>query len=492
MDTGSFHVHVPESASLTLPSGVFPVVSAAVDMTYGAIPSLTCVAAVDHGLGKTVYIHAGELPGISSSLSSALSSLSAGSEGSLSLAFDDGLDLNVSGWVVVGAGMTKLLGSGNEFGLQVTLMHPAAKVGIGGGYFMALKGGIPYRIAAESAADPLQAGRRVFERLSSAPRLSFHNFSDGGSVSAVMDSKLKEAAATLSERFEYRGTGWPLERHFSNKRALKRAICQYWVNPGHPEGSVMNCLSAVLTSTELAIVPDYKAEKLPVEPRFPWPEPTETIHETDIASIEFPGMDPDPICGVALPALGGSEQPALCSTHEMTMREGLDGKTAGSIAWMPESSGGGDPPGKFLTVSPPEWLENAAWIAASMSDQKNSTGEGPDSSKKREKAEVEASKILSGLVQGKVALMKHVFASKFKTMVQSAITTPFKACDFVPGIRCNVEIGGSTAYSGFVSRVVHSVDAAAGVGESTVFMTHCAPSGGYSEVSGITSPPMYS
>lgn len=498
MDSRTLTIHSRPYGYFTVGGRIYNMSSVELDLILGDIPRVRCVGAAAFSLGTGAVVHGVSLASLSGPLSSLMavsdSEESSGDAGMWFRGGSGGDTIGVSGWIPIAAGVTGIKAEGGEFGVQAELVHPSYRVSMNSGVFCNAKSVL--NLSLVSGNDPVSVGVDALRKASEADDLKILEWDaavppDAMTVKEIMEhvkGRMDKAAGALESGFFVESPGLPLAACLGDEN-VREALARYWVSCGSSEnGSIGEAMKAVLASTGLQIVPDYTRTALPIRRIMPWNDDgAYDIAANDISAISFPGMDPSPISGVSLSSYGGAAAILNASTQERHVFNDLDRTVLNRIIFLPQKP----PAGDILSVGVPGWIDYAAMVRAGIEPMDCSTqGVNPPGSGQQKSG---SGSDELGLAEARMRYASYLFMNRFKSKVQAAMVLPFTAGKYIPGRRVKVlDENGNAMFSGLLYRAVSSVDMPSGYGVTKLFLSHCAPPGGYDVVSGYEGEsPLY-
>lgn len=215
--------------------------------------------------------------------------------------------LNISGWMLTDVALSPIQ-EGGVCAVSLTFAHPLCKAHFGGV--------VPGLLTTEPDWSTLQGGNPLavyigaLNKYAAAPRAKLSGqiagMTNQYAVRANLLRRLSKAASDLSSALSWSGGGLPaLNKIGSWSQYIRRGIAYYAV-PSEGSSVLGRFLSGVVPECSLAVGGDYMSGTLSVGPYVPWSDPSLSISDSDIVSMQFPGRDPTPISGVRVESMDSS------------------------------------------------------------------------------------------------------------------------------------------------------------------------------------------
>lgn len=215
--------------------------------------------------------------------------------------------LNINGWMLTDVALSPIQ-EGGVCAVSLTFAHPLCKAHFGGV--------VPGLLTTEpdwstlQGGDPLSVYVGALNKYATAPREKLSGQIAGMAnqykVRANLLKRLSQAASDLGSALSWSGGGLPASKVAGTwVPYIRRGIACYAV-PSEGSSALGRFLAGVVPECSLAVGGDYMSGKLNVGPYVPWSDPTLSISDSDIVSMQFPGRDPTPISGVRVESMESS------------------------------------------------------------------------------------------------------------------------------------------------------------------------------------------
>lgn len=306
----------------------------------------------------------------------------------------DTQELLLSGWRVVGVGISGL-SAGGSFSVTMRLAHPAYDATRASCWLPNMENisKIPDSLVGSQPNPPQGFAEACFAYLAQGAKvIKDGNASGFDQAAAGKDPSLKkigellvprseEAVTALTQNISWDPAGGT-DVPFANNSAVGSALSEiigrcFWGYSGRPSVSVWSVFAGVVVPAfELTVNGDATLNPLIVSPFCPWGKPLGAIYDDEVADISLPDVDADPLAAVLAKYFDSASEESF-SMYIPTNEAGQDG------APTPQelTSGGGylaaleqGIMGKVAVFNPPDWARDFLKLRATLNGEGGSSG----------------------------------------------------------------------------------------------------------------------
>ncbi len=407
-----------------------------------------------------------------------------------------GQDVNLKGWLLVGAGLIGGSAGGGPVGVRLRIAHPCARLDRAPG-FLGMRTGMDDTddmvaaimgdgagesggsdiVSYFAAAAAYDAGER--DREASSVTAAEGGMDPDAALEAA-EAAMAAAAAGLPTYFQSLSLLPLVDDAFAESGdvsgAIAYAVSQYFEGSDRP-GLLELFLNDLLPSLQLTFRTSADDPVFYVVPRAPWDEAAESISIKDVTSMTLPPWSDPPVGGVTAGAAEGAAYGGGSFISYGKTKEEGDTRTD-AVLYIPD---GPRVAGRIITVGIPEWLKHAAaYVYAERSPSSAATGSMIDGT-----AAQSAGKLSAPVgVLAAESFVKSVYLLKRGERDEVLLVTPLQLKQF--GKAWNLATGavygvrgedGSDMFFFYATDVTHTLDIGAGTAETVIRGAHFRTAG---------------